>query len=66
VDAALAEAFASGGADLPSVEVLARKRLAQLGALPAPALRRRLLGFLARRGYGGREVGELVGRLLAR
>jgi regulatory protein len=64
VDGAMADAFGPDGANAPSVEALARKRLAQLGsAVPAQVLRRRLLGYLARRGYGGHDIHELVGRL---
>jgi regulatory protein len=39
---------------------LAERRARQLGDLPANTLRRRLLSFLARRGYQGYEVRELV------
>jgi regulatory protein len=66
VDRALLTAFGEDGADGPSVEAVARKRLAQLKGFPKPVLRRRLLAFLARRGFVGdtvhRMVGELVGR----
>ena len=66
VDRALSEAFGADGGQAPSVEAVARKRLAQLKGLPRPVLRRRLLAYLARRGFVGdavqRVVGELVGR----
>ncbi|HUF36089.1 MAG TPA: RecX family transcriptional regulator [Gemmatimonadales bacterium] len=39
---------------------LATRRAAQLGDLPRPVKRRRLLAFLARRGFAGREVGDIV------
>ncbi len=39
---------------------LALKRARQLGDLPAAALRRRLLAYLARRGYRGWEVTDVV------
>jgi regulatory protein len=44
---------------------LATKRAAQLHDLPRPVKRRRVLAFLARRGFSGREVSEMVGKLLA-
>ncbi len=43
---------------------LAEKRLGQLGRLPAGTLQRRLLAYLGRRGFRGREVGEMVGELV--
>lgn len=46
------------------VEPLARRRLGQLGGVPPVAQRRRLISFLARRGFQGREVQELVVRLV--
>jgi regulatory protein len=39
---------------------LAEKRSAQLGELPVPVKRRRLLAYLARRGFTGREVRGIV------
>ncbi len=44
---------------------LATKRAAQLRDLPRHVRRRRVLAFLARRGFSGREVSEMVGKLLA-
>ena len=44
---------------------LAAKRAAQLGDLPRHVRRRRVLAYLARRGYSGREVTDMVGKLLA-
>jgi SOS response regulatory protein OraA/RecX len=44
--------------------VLASKRAAQLGALPRQSKRRRVLAYLARRGFSGREVTEIVERVL--
>jgi regulatory protein len=43
---------------------LAQKRSAQLGSLPRPVKRRRVLAYLARRGFSGREVREMVGRVV--
>jgi regulatory protein len=39
---------------------LAQKRAAQLGALPRQTKRRRVVAYLARRGFTGREISELV------
>jgi regulatory protein len=64
VDRALAEAFGIDGVEAPSAEVLARKRLAQLKGLPRPVQRRRLLAYLARRGFAGEAVGRMVAGLL--
>ncbi|MBA3893840.1 MAG: regulatory protein RecX [Gemmatimonadales bacterium] len=44
---------------------LASKRVAQLRELPRHVKRRRVLAYLARRGFSGREVSEMVGKLLA-
>lgn len=43
-----------------AVRAVATKRAAQLAGLPRPVRRRRLLGFLLRRGYGGSELNALV------
>jgi regulatory protein len=64
VDRTLAEVLGPDDGTYPDVESLARKRLVQLKGLPAPAQRRRLVAYLARRGYGGDAVRQMVGRLL--
>ena len=46
------------------IESVARKKLAQLGDLEPLVLRRRLFGFLARRGYDVDEIKSVVGRLI--
>lgn len=43
---------------------LATKRAGQLGNLPREVKRRRVLAYLARRGFSGRDITELVGRVL--
>jgi regulatory protein len=43
----------------------AAKRAGQLGDLPRHVRRRRVLAYLARRGFSGREVTDMVGKLLA-
>lgn len=65
VDRALAEAFGPDGTGGPSAEALARKRLAQLKGLARPVARRRLLAFLARRGFVGESVHRLVVALIS-
>jgi regulatory protein len=64
VDRALAEASANGGSGTPDLEALARKRHGQLKGLPRPVARRRLLAYLARRGFAGDAVRRLVGTLV--
>jgi regulatory protein len=49
---------------LVASRALAQKRASQLGGLPAPVKRRRVLAYLARRGFTGREVREIVGRVV--
>lgn len=51
-----------GHRDVPLA--LATRRAAQLRDLPRQVRRRRVLAYLARRGYSGRDISELVGRLL--
>jgi regulatory protein len=46
------------------VDRVARKKLAQLGDLEPLVLRRRLFGFLARRGYDLDEIKSVVARLV--
>jgi regulatory protein len=60
IDRALAAHRADAGEspDLPLA--LASKRAAQLGNIPRAAKRRRLLAYLARRGFTGSEVGTIV------
>ena len=51
-----------GSGDVPLA--LAGKRAAQLHDLPRHVKRRRVLAYLARRGFSGREVSEMVGKLV--
>ena len=46
------------------IESVARKKLAQLGDLEPVVLRRRLFGFLARRGYDLDEIKRVVSLLI--
>ena len=60
IDRALAAQWPEGS-DRSSVPLaLARKRAAQLGSLPRQTKRRRLVAYLARRGFTGREITEMV------
>jgi SOS response regulatory protein OraA/RecX len=64
IDRALAAEWPEGS-DLTSVPLaLATKRAGQLGALPRQTKRRRVLAYLARRGFSGREVTELVEKVV--
>lgn len=64
IDRALAAHRADGG-ETPDVPLaLASKRAAQLGNLPRAAKRRRLLAYLARRGFTGSDVGAMVKRVV--
>jgi regulatory protein len=61
---AVSRALEDEGID-PGLEAraVAAKRARQLGGLPAPVRKRRLLAFLVRRGYAGPQVRELVEEL---
>jgi regulatory protein len=60
IDRALAAEWPEGS-DRSSVPLaLATKRAAQLGTIPRQVKRRRLLAYLARRGFSGREVTRMV------
>ncbi len=65
IDRALAgrRADAPGDAEIPLK--LATRRAAELAGLPRHVRRRRVLAYLARRGFSGYEVSEMVGRVLA-
>ena len=62
VDRALAESFESGEGDQAMIEQLVRKRLNTLKGLERPVVRRRLIAFLARRGFVGRMARDTVER----
>jgi regulatory protein len=64
IDRALAAEWPDGGDRTRVPLALATKRAAQLGDLPRPVKRRRVLAFLARRGFAGREITELVTRIV--
>jgi regulatory protein len=64
IEQALATEWPEGSnqGDVPLA--LATKRAEQLGRLPRPVKRRRVLAYLARRGFTGRDVTEMVGRIV--
>ena len=64
IDRALAAEWPEGSDRSSMPQALATKRALQLGALPRPTKRRRLLAYLARRGFSGRDVTEMVERVL--
>lgn len=65
IDAALQEQWPEPESAIDLAASLAARRVRQLGAIPRDAKRRRLLGYLARRGFSGSRVAELVRRVLA-
>jgi len=64
IDRALAAEWPEGSDRTGVPLALAAKRAAQLGDLPRPTKRRRLLAYLARRGFAGRDITELVSRVV--
>ena len=65
-EAAVASSLAAEGIDeSTALRRVAERRARQLGALPQTAKRRRLLAYLARRGYRGAEVRKVVEQLMA-
>jgi regulatory protein len=64
VDAALAHAQAEGDQTGDQALALAARRAGQLGGVPREARRRRLIAFLARRGYTGEAARSAVQKVL--
>jgi regulatory protein len=64
IDRALAAQWPEGSDRSAVPLALARKRVSQLGSLPRQTKRRRLVAYLARRGFTGREVTEIVDRVV--
>jgi regulatory protein len=64
IDRALAAEWPEGSDRTQVPLALAAKRAAQLGALPRPVKRRRVLAYLARRGFAGRDITDLVARVV--
>jgi len=64
IDRALAAEWPEGSDRSRVPMALAAKRVAQLGDLPRPVKRRRILAYLARRGFSGRDITDLVARVV--
>ena len=64
IDRALAAEWPEGGDRTGMPSALAAKRVAQLGDLPRQVKRRRVLAYLARRGFAGRDISDLVSRVV--
>jgi regulatory protein len=65
IDRALREEWPEPEDALGLAASLAERRARQLGPIPREAKRRRLLAYLARRGFSGSRVSDLVRRVLA-
>lgn len=65
IDSALREHWPEPEAALDMVANLAARRVRQFGSIPNEAKKRRLLAFLARRGFSGSRVAELVRRVIS-
>ena len=66
IDRALAAEWPEGCDQRGVPMALAARRAAQLGDLPRTVKRRRLLAYLARRGFSGRDITDLVARVVDR
>lgn len=64
VDAAVAAQWPDGTEDPALPLALAARRAGQLGSLPRPVKRRRLLAYLLRRGFSPRVIHDVVTRTL--
>jgi regulatory protein len=60
IDRAVASEWPEGNDHRAVPLALAQKRAAQLGGLPPQTPRRRVVAYLARRGFTGREISEMV------
>jgi regulatory protein len=64
IDRALAAEWPEGADRTEVPQALASKRAAQLGDLPRSVKRRRVLAYLARRGFAGRDISDMVARVV--
>jgi regulatory protein len=64
IDRAIATEWSEGSDKSAMPLVLAKKRAAQLGELPRQTRRRRVVAYLARRGFSGREITEMVDKVV--
>ena len=66
VDRAIAAEWPEGRDRSAVPLALARKRAAQLASLPRQTRRRRVVAYLARRGFSGREITDIIDQVIAR
>jgi regulatory protein len=64
IDRALEAEWPEGSDRTTMPLALARKRAGQLGGLPRPTKRRRVVAYLARRGFVGREISDMVEKVV--
>jgi regulatory protein len=64
IEQALAAEWPEGSDRSTMPLALATKRAAQLGSLPRQVKRRRVVAYLARRGFSGRDVSEMVDKVV--
>jgi regulatory protein len=64
IDRAVANHWPEGSDRSTLPLALVQKRAAQLGTLPRQTKRRRLVAYLARRGFTGRDITEMVDRVV--
>lgn len=64
IDRAIAAEWREGSDRAGVPLALATKRAAQLGSLPRQVKRRRVVAYLARRGFSGREISEMVDKVV--
>jgi SOS response regulatory protein OraA/RecX len=66
IDRAIAAEWPEGRDRSAVPLALARKRAAQLASLPRQTRRRRVVAYLARRGFSGREITDIIDQVIAR
>jgi regulatory protein len=66
VDRAIASEWPDGPEHSEIPLALAQKRSAQLGGLPPQVRRRRVVAYLARRGFSGRHISDMIDQVVAR
>jgi regulatory protein len=64
IDRAIAAEWSEESAKTDMPLALAKKRAAQLGGLPRQTKRRRVVAYLARRGFTGRDITEMVDKVV--
>jgi regulatory protein len=64
INQALAAEWPEGSDRTTMPLALAQKRASQLGSLPRQTKRRRIVAYLARRGFSGREIADIVDKVV--